>query len=124
VCALAGFLTARLLANGNGHRLALTAAIGFLIGLSVNFRLPNLFLSAGYFLFFLVAFLGARSRDTLLQGISFGIAFLIGMMPTLVANAINAGSPFATTYGGVDVAPPELKSEILWQYLRDPPSCC
>jgi hypothetical protein len=120
VCALAGFLTARLLANGNGHRLALTAAIGFLIGLSVNFRLPNLFLSAGYFLFFLVAFLGARSRDTLLQGISFGIAFLIGMMPTLVANAINAGSPFATTYGGVDVAPPELKSEILWQYLRDP----
>jgi hypothetical protein len=120
VCALAGFLTARLLANGNGHRLALTAAIGFLIGLSVNFRLPNLFLSAGYFLFFLVAFLGARSRDTLLQGISFGVAFLIGMMPTLVANAINAGSPFATTYGGVDVALPELKSEVLGQYLRDP----
>jgi hypothetical protein len=42
------------------------------------------------------------------------------MMPTLIANAINAGSPFATTYGGVDVAPPELKSEVLWQYLRDP----
>jgi hypothetical protein len=120
VCALAGFLTARLPANGNGHRFALTAAIGLLIGLSVNFRLPNLFLSAGYFLFFLIAFLGARSRDTLLQGISFGVAFLIGMMPTLVANAINAGSPFATTYGGVDVALPELKSEVLWQYLRDP----
>jgi hypothetical protein len=120
VCALAGFLTARLVANGNAHRFALTAAIGFLIGLSVNFRLPNLFLSAGYFLFFLIAFLGARSRDTLLQGISFGVTFLIGMMPTLVANAINAGSPFATTYGGVDVAPPELKSEVLWQYLRDP----
>jgi hypothetical protein len=120
VCALAGFLTARLPANGNGHRFALTAAIGLLIGVSVNFRLPNLFLSTGYFLFFLIAFLGARSRDTLLQGISFGVAFLIGMMPTLVANAINAGSPFATTYGGVDVAPPELKSEVLWQYLRDP----
>ena len=120
VCALAGFLTARLPANGNGHRFALTAAIGLLIGVSVNFRLPNLFLSAGYFLFFLIAFLGARSRDSLLRGISFGVAFLIGMMPTLVANAINAGSPFATTYGGVDVAPPELKSEVLWQYLRDP----
>jgi hypothetical protein len=120
VCALAGFLTARLPANGNGHRFALTAAIGLLIGVSVNFRLPNLFLSAGYFLFFLIAFLGARRRDTLLRGISFGVAFLIGMMPTLVANAINAGSPFATTYGGVDVAPPELKSEVLWQYLRDP----
>jgi hypothetical protein len=120
VCALAGFLTARLVANGNAHRLALAAAIGLLIGLSVNFRLPNLFLSAGYFLSFLLAFLGARNRDTLLRGIAFGVAFLIGMMPTLIANAINAGSPFATTYGGVDVAPPELKSEVLWQYLRDP----
>ena len=117
VCALAGFLTARLVANGNAHRLALIAAIGLLIGLAVNFRLPNLFLSAGYFLSFLVAFLSARNRDTLLQGIAFGVAFLIGMMPTLIANAINAGSPFATTYGGVDVAPPELKSEVLWQYL-------
>jgi len=120
VCALAGFLTARLVANGNAHRLALIAAIGLLIGFAVNFRLPNLFLSAGYFLSFLLAFLSARNRDTLLQGIAFGVAFLIGMMPTLIANAINAGSPFATTYGGVDVSPPELKSEVLWQYLRDP----
>jgi hypothetical protein len=120
VCALAGFLTARLVANGNAHRLSLIAAIGLLIGLAVNFRLPNLFLSAGYFLSFLLAFLSARNRDTLLQGIAFGVSFLIGMMPTLIANAINAGSPFATTYGGVDVSPPELKSEVLWQYLRDP----
>jgi hypothetical protein len=50
VCALAGLLTARLVANGSPHRLALIAAIGLLIGLSVNLRLPNLFLSAGYFL--------------------------------------------------------------------------
>jgi hypothetical protein len=120
VCALAGFLTARLFANGNPHRPALTAAIGLLIGLSVNFRLPNLFLAAGYLLFFLYAVLRAPDRDTLSQGIAFGIGLLLGMMPTLIANAINAGSPFSTTYGGVDVAPPELKSEILWQYLRDP----
>jgi hypothetical protein len=120
VCALAGFLTARLVANGSPHRLALIAAIGLLIGLSVNLRLPNLFLSAGYFLLLLVAFLSARSRDTLLQGIAFGVAFLVGMVPTLIANAINAGSPFATTYGAVDVVPPELKSEVLWQYLGDP----
>ena len=120
VCALAGLLTARLVANGSPHRLALIAAIGLLIGLSVNLRLPNLFLSAGYFLLLLVAFLSARSRDTLLQGIAFGVTFLIGMMPTLIANAINAGSPFATTYGAVDVVPPELKSEVLWQYFGDP----
>ena len=24
-----------------------------------------------------------------------------------------------TTYGGVDVAPPELNSSVLWQYVRD-----
>ena len=73
--------------------------VGLLIGLSVNFRLPNLFLSAGYFLFLAGAFLLARNRETFLQGLAFGVAFLVGMTPTLVANAINAGSPFATTYG-------------------------
>ena len=41
------------------------------------------------------------------------------MAPTLAANAINAGSPFTTTYGGPDVAPPELDESVLWQYFRD-----
>ena len=90
-----------------------------MIGLSVNFRLPNLLLSAGYALFFLCAFLRARNADTFLQGAAFGIAFLVGLAPTLIANAINAGSPLVTTSGGVDVAPPELNSSVLWQYVRD-----
>ena len=119
VCALAGFLTAGLFAGEPRRRLMLAAAVGLLIGLSVNFRLPNLLLSAGYALFFLCAFLRARNADTFLQGAAFGIAFLVGLAPTLTANAINAGSPFATTYGGVDVAPPELNSSVLWQYVRD-----
>ena len=37
----------------------------------------------------------------------------------MVANAINAGSPFATTYGGVDVTPPDLSFSIIWQYVGD-----
>ena len=41
------------------------------------------------------------------------------MAPTLIANAINAGSPFTTTYGGQDVAPPELDASVLWQYFGD-----
>jgi hypothetical protein len=49
----------------------------------------------------------------------FALAFLIGTVPTLMANAINAGSPFATTYGGVDVVPPELNSGVLWSYFED-----
>jgi len=49
----------------------------------------------------------------------FAVAFLIGIVPTLFANVVNAGSPFATTYGGVDVAPPELNSGVLWSYFAD-----
>jgi hypothetical protein len=41
------------------------------------------------------------------------------MSPTLVANWINAGSPFATTYGGPDVEPPALSLAIVWQYVCD-----
>jgi hypothetical protein len=120
VCALAGFLTAKLFAReGRRHHLVLTVMIGLLVGLAVNFRLANLFLSAGYFLFFLASFLRSRNRETLLQGVLFGVAFLIGIMPTLLANAINAGSPFSTTYGGADVVPPELNSGLLWAYFAD-----
>lgn len=94
-------------------------AIGLLIGLSVNFRLPNLFLSAGYCLYFLVTFLMQRSRQSFVQGLGFGVALLIGMVPTLAANAINAGSPFSTTYGGPDTVAPALDFAVLRSYLVD-----
>jgi hypothetical protein len=119
VCAAAGFLTVKYFAGQPRHRLLIIALIGLLIGLSVNFRLPNLFLAAGYGLYLAGAFLLARSKQTFLQGASFGIAFLIGIAPTLIANAINAGSPFSTTYGSVDVAPPELNPAVLLSYLVD-----
>jgi hypothetical protein len=120
VCALAGFLTAKLFVEqGRRHRLLLTVMIGLLIGLAVNFRLANLLLSAGYFLFFSASFLLSRNRETLLQGVLFAVAFLIGIVPTLLANAINAGSPFSTTYGGPDVVPRELNSGVLLAYFAD-----
>lgn len=119
VCAAAGFLTAKLLVGRQRHAVLLAAAIGLLIGISVNFRLPNLFLAAGYCLYLAGAFVLARSRETFLQGLAFGAALLIGMAPTLVANAINAGSPLATTYGGVDAVPPELNFGVLLSYLVD-----
>jgi len=120
VCVLAGFLTARLfLAGQRQQRLLKTALVGLLIGVAVNFRLPNLFLSSGYFLFFFAAFLLSRKIETALQGMVFGAAFLLGMAPTLVANAINAGSPFSTTYGGVDVTPPDFSFSVIRSYLAD-----
>ena len=102
----------------------MTGLVGLLIGLSVNFRLPNLFLSSGYFLFFLVSFLMSRKIETFLQGASFGTAFLVGMAPTLLANAINAGSPFATTYGGADVTPPDFSLSVIWSYVADMQFVC
>ncbi|MEH2557822.1 hypothetical protein V1286_005351 [Bradyrhizobium algeriense] len=119
VCALAGFLTAKIFIDGPRRRLVLLALVGLLIGLSVNFRLPNVFLAAGYCLYLAGAFALARSRDTFLQGLLFGVAFVLGMAPTLIANAINAGSPFATTYGSVDAVPPELSTSVLLSYLVD-----
>ena len=120
VCAIAGFLTARLFrAEQRMHRLVLTGLIGLLIGLAVNFRLPNLFLSSGYFMFFLVSFLWSRKLETVLQGVLFGAAFLAGVVPTLLANAINAGSPFATTYGNVDATAPGFSAGVIWSYLAD-----
>jgi hypothetical protein len=120
VCALAGLFTARLfLAELRRDRLVLAALVGFLIGLAVNFRLPNLFLSSGYFVFFFASFFVARKIEAVLQGALFGAAFLAGMVPTLLANAINAGSPFATTYGGVDVTPPDFSFDVIWSYVAD-----
>jgi hypothetical protein len=119
VCALAGFLTAKLFVGEARRKLALTILIGLLIGLAVNFRLANLFLASGYGLFFLGSFLLLRNRETLLQGFAFAMAFVAGVTPTLLANAINAGNPFSTTYGGVDVTPPELNSGVLWSYFGD-----
>jgi hypothetical protein len=119
VCAAAGLLTAKLFMDGPRHRLGLTLLIGFLIGLSVNFRLPNLFLAAGYCLYLAGAFMIVRSKQRFLQGAVFGVACLIGMAPTLIANAINAGSPFATTYGGVDAVAPELDTGVLLSYFVD-----
>lgn len=121
VCALVGLLTARLFVKApRRHLLLQTMLIGFLIGLAVNFRLPNLFLSAGYFLFFGFVLLRLRSLEALLQGGLFGVTYLVGIAPTLIANAINAGSPLATTYGG---DPNDLTSRIdasiLWAYFKD-----
>jgi hypothetical protein len=120
VCAVAGFLTARLfLAEQRRNRLLLTGLVGLLIGLTVNFRLPNLFLAGGYFLFFFASFLSSRKIETVLQGALFGAAFLAGLTPTLLANAINAGSPFSTTYGTDDVKPPEFSLDIIRSYVGD-----
>jgi hypothetical protein len=123
LCAAAGFFTPKLfLGETRRNRILLSALIGLLVGLGVNFRLPNLFLASGYCLFFAGWFLLSRrgeKGEIVLQAVAFGAACLLGMAPTLLANAINAGSPFATTYSSVDATPPEFSLSVIRQYLRD-----
>ena len=49
----------------------------------------------------------------------FGAAFLAGVAPTLLANAINAGGPFSTTYGGADTTAPDFSFSVIWSYAAD-----
>jgi hypothetical protein len=120
VCALAGFLTAQLFMTTRRNQQALlTLLLGLLIGVAVDFRLPNLFLSSGYFLFFLVSWLASRKAETVVHGALFGAACLAGMAPTLLANAINAGSAVATTYGAADATTPAFSFDVLALYATD-----
>ena len=119
-CAIAGYLTARLPSSAlPSRRASMAILLGLVLGLSVNFRLPNLFLSSGYVLYFLGTFLSSRKLRDFMLGFCFGAAFLAGMAPTLLSNAINAGSPLATTYGGPDVTPPDFSFGIIRQYMTD-----
>jgi len=118
-CAVAGLLTALLLIDRNKQRISLAIVLGLSLGIAVNFRLPNLFLAAGYGVYFLVSFLERRDRSSLLRGLAFGLMFAIGLAPTLAANAVNAGSIFATTYSSGDAVPPELDFEVVKSYLAD-----
>lgn len=118
LCAVAGFLTALWLARGK-RSVLLIALIGLLLGASVNLRLPNGLLAAGYFLFLGTHFLWTRSLATLVQGLALLAGVLVGMAPTLAAQAINAGSALATTYGSADLVAPAFDLAVLGQYLRD-----
>jgi hypothetical protein len=118
LCAVAGFLTALWLTRDR-RSVLLIALIGLLLGASVNFRLPNALLAAGYFLFLGISFAWPRKLATFVQGLGFAAGVLVGMAPTLIAQAVNAGSPLATTYGSADVVAPGLDLAVLGQYLRD-----
>lgn len=119
VCALAGLLTAKLFVDEGRRRLLLIALVGVLLGLSASFRIANVFLAAGYFLFFGLAFLRWRTRESFVDGLLLGLGFLVGMLPVFAANLVNSGNPLVSAYGGQDTAPPSLDPAVLKAYLHD-----
>lgn len=120
VCVVIGLLTTTIAdAPRSSHRIAAAMLAGLILGFAVSFRLPNLFLSAGYFALLFATSVLSRKADDILRLVSFGIAYAIGLLPTLVANAINAGSPFSTTYSSVDALPPDFSFSIVRDYIAD-----
>jgi hypothetical protein len=121
VCALSGYLTARWLTSSQqGWRTAPLIALGLLLGFAVDLRLANLFLAAGYCFFLLFAFLRSRRQRQFLHGAVFAIALVAGMVPIIVSQKINTGSPFISTYSGApDVQPLDFSLTAIQGYLND-----
>jgi hypothetical protein len=119
VCAMAGLFTARLFVGNVRRRLLLIALVGVLLGLSASFRIANVVLPAGYFLFFGLSMLMRRTRETLAAGLTLGLAVLVGLLPVFAANFVNSGHPLVSAYGGQDTAAPHLDPAVLLAYLRD-----
>ena len=121
ICALCGYLTVRCFGvPQSDRRLAPLLTLGFVFGLSVDFRLANIFLCSGCSLFLLIDFLRSRQAQQFLRGVLFALALVVGMLPTLVSYWVNTGSPFTSTYHGAPtVVPLEFTFSVMWEYLND-----
>jgi hypothetical protein len=121
VCAWCGYLTARCFgAPRDDRRSAPLLTLGVLFGLSVDFRLANIFLCGGCSLFLLVDFLKLRRAQDFWRGALFALALVVGMLPTLISYWVNTGSPFTSTYHGAPtVVPLGFTFSVVREYLND-----
>jgi hypothetical protein len=121
ICALCGYLTVRCFGVPEAdRRFAPLVILGFVFGLSVDFRLANIFLCGGCSLVLLIDFLKSRQAQSFLRGAAFALALVAGMLPTLVSYWINTGSPFTSTYHGAPtVVPLDFTLSVVWEYLND-----
>lgn len=122
LCIAASFITVRILTEARAStRFMEIILLGFILGLSVNMRIPNVLLVSGYLLILGALFLKQPSTRTFLNGSTFTFSFVAGMIPTLAANYVNAGSPFSTTYGPGDTAANEFSLfpmlKRFWDYM-------
>jgi hypothetical protein len=119
LCAVMGLLTPRLFSESGGRRLAVAGCIGLLLGFGVNLRIANVLLAGGFGAGCLLEMLRSRFQSFKAEtGLLIG-AMAVALSPTLVANAINAGSPFSTTYSAIDARPPDFTFSAALEYFRD-----
>src|SRR5262249_13168443 len=88
LCAVMGVLTPRLFAESAGRRLAVAGWIGLLLGFGVNLRIANVLLAGGFGAGCLLEILRSRFGSFKAETAMLIGAMVIGLSPTLVANAI------------------------------------
>jgi hypothetical protein len=104
-----GWLTVEYASASSTRRQSIAAAaLGVLIALSAAVRLPNILLALGPGIVLALAALRRPWSGPALPAIAYCVGLAAGLLPLLAANAINAGHPFATTYGSIDTTPPDL----------------
>lgn len=119
LCAVIGLLTPRLFSEGGRCRLAVAACIGLLLGLCVNLRIANVLLAGGFGAGCVLKLLRSHFERFKAETAMFLGTMAVGLSPTLIANAVNAGSPFSTTYGPADASPPDFTFRVVLEYFRD-----
>lgn len=105
-------------ADKASQRLIYAAGIGLMLGLAANIRVANLLVGSGLVLVLGLDFILDPQRRKLTEGALMACFFLLGALPVLLANWINAGSPLASTYSPLDATKPTLSGEVLSQSLR------
>lgn len=101
------YLTVKSYIHGDHkRRLVCILLAGLLLGVSASIHITNSFMVFGYVVVFGLAIIKRPSIETIARTFVFGLAFVVGLLPVLTAQWINAGSPLATTYGPMDANTP------------------
>jgi hypothetical protein len=100
VALFAGYLAVRTFDAANDRRGMFWAALlGLSIGIASDIRVASLLLATGVVVGLGTLFAQGRRMHSVWLTIAFTAGLLVGALPLLAANAINAGNPFVTAYG-------------------------
>ena len=96
----AGYLAVRTFDAANDRRGIFWAVLlGLSIGIASDLRVASLLLATGVVVGLGTLFAQGRRMHSVWLTIAFTAGLLVGALPLLAANAINAGNPFVTAYG-------------------------
>jgi hypothetical protein len=100
VVLVAGYLAVRTFDAATDRRGAFWAALlGLSIGIATDIRIPSILLASGVAAGLGTLFIQGRRAQSVWSSAAFVAGLTVGALLLLASNAINAGSPFTTTFG-------------------------